>query len=61
VGRGKSTAASSMASSQCAYDSFVVANFRVIGPYFFEDIMKCMWNKMDFNVHLFCKVNLKLK
>jgi hypothetical protein len=38
-----------------------VANFGVIGLYFFEDIMKCMWNKMSFHVHSFCNNKLKIK
>jgi hypothetical protein len=37
LGRGKSTAASSMASSQCTCDWCGVANFGIRGPYFFED------------------------
>jgi hypothetical protein len=38
-----------------------VANFRVIAPYFFEDVMKCMWNKVAFNVHSFYNNKLKIK
>jgi hypothetical protein len=37
------------------------ANFRVIGLYFFEDIMKCMWNEMAFNVRSFCNNKLRIK
>jgi hypothetical protein len=38
-----------------------VLNFTVTGPYFYEDIMKCMWNKMAFNVDSFCNRKLKIK
>jgi hypothetical protein len=36
-----------------------VANFGVVGPYFFADVMKCMLNKMEFNKFNKLKIIIK--